>query len=469
MKNFVATPPLSSTRRFLTTTVALLSATLLGAPLSANEVTAQGSPFLSEIVFLDPLVLNHEALLSGVRPGIEVKVLDRHGDGIRQVANYLRGRSQLRAVHIVSHANSASLRLGQAQLSPDTISTYSTELASIGKAMATGGDLVLYGCDLASGPEGAAFVRTLGAATGADVSASTNLTGAARQGGDWVQEYATGQVEAQCAFSESARASFSGVLAPKLFFQARSYNEGGELRSFDGSSVNLISDIYTGGTPGTANGSAPASLTVYGGKLYFSASDAAGRSLWAYDGATNTTTRISALAANSSPTSIRVFNGKLYFSADNADGFGRELYAYDGTNLTRVADINAGAGHSTPSDMVVVGNKMYFAATTAAAGNELYVYDGTTVTSLGDRNAGANAGYSGYLTAVNGVLYYVGANRQVSTNLGMIDDTELWSYNPSTLQFKLAADMDGYYQSTTAYNPSTSYYSLITGIIGFNG
>ena len=55
-------------------------------------------------------------------------------------------------------------------------------------------DILLYGCDLAQSNTGKAWVNELAQRTGADVAASTNLTGNASLGGDWNLEYSTGKL-----------------------------------------------------------------------------------------------------------------------------------------------------------------------------------------------------------------------------------------------------------------------------------
>ena len=57
--------------------------------------------------------------------------------------------------------------------------------------LAAGADLLLYGCDVAADALGQQMTGTLAALTGADVAASTDLTGAASRGGNWVLEYRT--------------------------------------------------------------------------------------------------------------------------------------------------------------------------------------------------------------------------------------------------------------------------------------
>lgn len=62
--------------------------------------------------------------------------------------------------------------------------------------LAADADILLYGCDIAQGEAGQALVTELARLTGADIAASTNTTGSAEQGGDWVLERQTERIEA---------------------------------------------------------------------------------------------------------------------------------------------------------------------------------------------------------------------------------------------------------------------------------
>lgn len=60
--------------------------------------------------------------------------------------------------------------------------------------LAAAGDLPLYGCAVSEGATGQAFLARLAEVTGAEVAASTDVTG--RPGGDWGLEARVGPVEA---------------------------------------------------------------------------------------------------------------------------------------------------------------------------------------------------------------------------------------------------------------------------------
>jgi hypothetical protein len=58
-----------------------------------------------------------------------------------------------------------------------------------------GADVLLYGCDVAQGETGFAFLQALQRLTGADLAASTTPSGNPDQGGDWRLETTLGSVE----------------------------------------------------------------------------------------------------------------------------------------------------------------------------------------------------------------------------------------------------------------------------------
>ncbi len=82
-------------------------------------------------------------------------------------------------------------------LSPNlTYANYANQLQSWSSALSNDADILLFGCDIASGEPGNNFIHQIASLTGADVAASTNLTGNNALGGDWVLEDRTGAIEA---------------------------------------------------------------------------------------------------------------------------------------------------------------------------------------------------------------------------------------------------------------------------------
>ncbi|NKB52763.1 MAG: DUF4347 domain-containing protein [Rhizobiaceae bacterium] len=162
-----------------------------------------------DVVFIDGDIENLGELLGELDPDVEVHILDLQSDGVEQIADTLEGRDDVLAIHIFSHGGQGFLNLGSSQLSNETISTtHADALSRIGASLSHDGDILVYGCDFASGEVGQVVAKQLANATGADIAASSDLTGASEFGGDWDLEVVEGNVEAK-AFEATG---FKGVL-----------------------------------------------------------------------------------------------------------------------------------------------------------------------------------------------------------------------------------------------------------------
>jgi hypothetical protein len=178
------------------------------APAAVAHQAARGA----QLVFIDPSIPDFRALLAGIVPGEQVVVLDPGRDGVAQMAEALAGRHDVAAVSVLSHGGPGEVQLGSATLNLANVESYGAQWQAIRSALAPGADLMIYGCDVAAGAQGAALVNRLSALTGANVAASVNLTGVAALGGDWLLEARTGPIEAQAPLSAAAEASYAGVL-----------------------------------------------------------------------------------------------------------------------------------------------------------------------------------------------------------------------------------------------------------------
>ena len=103
--------------------------------------------------------------------------------------------------------------LGNGEVTQDTLRAQSGQLAAWGDALGDDADILFYGCNVAEGEIGEAFVAVLAELTGADIAASDDVTGASSQDGDWEFEHASGPIEAAVPFKEEAVASFDQILA----------------------------------------------------------------------------------------------------------------------------------------------------------------------------------------------------------------------------------------------------------------
>ena len=70
--------------------------------------------------------------------------------------------------------------------------SHDATLASIGQSLTTSGDILFYGCNVASTEQGEILIKKISEITKADIAASDDLTG---KDGDWDLEKAEGFID----------------------------------------------------------------------------------------------------------------------------------------------------------------------------------------------------------------------------------------------------------------------------------
>ncbi|MDJ0779659.1 MAG: DUF4347 domain-containing protein, partial [Gammaproteobacteria bacterium] len=172
-----------------------------------------------EIAFVDASVDNYEQIVDDLRANgddsrhIEVVVLDSDKDGIEEISEFLSGRDDLNAVHIISHGDDGSLQLGNSTLNATTLQDNNLKVALWANSFAETGDILIYGCNLAETEAGQGLISEISSLTLTDVAASTDLTGHASLGGDWALEFNVGQVESRVAVSAEMQQEYQGTFA----------------------------------------------------------------------------------------------------------------------------------------------------------------------------------------------------------------------------------------------------------------
>ncbi|MGB7325148.1 MAG: DUF4347 domain-containing protein, partial [Rubripirellula sp.] len=173
----------------------------------------------SELLIVDTSVDNYQELVDDLMQNqdrassMEIVFLDSDQDGVQQITELLKLRQGLDAIHLVSHGEDASVRIGSSWLTNDNLASHAGDVAMWGASLSEGGDLLIYGCDVAQSDDGQLFVDSLAALMSADVTASSNDTGNANLGGDWTLEYETGTINVTIPFSAQLQTSYAGVLA----------------------------------------------------------------------------------------------------------------------------------------------------------------------------------------------------------------------------------------------------------------
>ncbi len=168
---------------------------------------------IDQVAFVDAALPDYQTLTEGMRPGTAVYVLNPAGDEFSQITQVLASYHNLSSVALFDHGSDGALQLGNSSLNVNNLVDYTGALQSWSKSLATGADLLLYGCDVAQDAVGQHFVQQVASLTGADVAASTDLTGSAALGGNWDLEFSTGSIETSEFLSPWAQAAYQHVLA----------------------------------------------------------------------------------------------------------------------------------------------------------------------------------------------------------------------------------------------------------------
>ena len=166
--------------------------------------------------FIDGLIDDPNLFLYGGEAGSISTLVSSQENGIDAITARLAELSQqgiqLDGLRIVSEGGEGNFWLGNAWITEETIQDYAGQLSTWSGALTQSADIMLYSCLTALGESGEALVSSLAEATGADVAASTNLTGSAALGGDWVLEHQTGSIELGAGFESAVMENFASTL-----------------------------------------------------------------------------------------------------------------------------------------------------------------------------------------------------------------------------------------------------------------
>ncbi len=175
---------------------------------------------VKEVIFVDQDVSDYSTLIQGVdlhklvSGELEIVMLKDNQSGISQITDYLKQYDhQIETVHIVSHGNQGELYLGSDVVNDASLEHFKADLSTWDNSFKADADILFYGCNVAEGAEGQKFVADLHSIINIDIAASSDITGSAALGGNWILEVNHGQITAQAAFSTTIQQQYQGILA----------------------------------------------------------------------------------------------------------------------------------------------------------------------------------------------------------------------------------------------------------------
>eukprot|EP00918_Siedleckia_nematoides_P001542 GHVU01003645.1.p1 GENE.GHVU01003645.1~~GHVU01003645.1.p1 ORF type:complete len:684 (+),score=76.08 GHVU01003645.1:1015-3066(+) len=157
-----------------------------------NQTRDQKRNELKQIVFIDTQVEDYQQLIRAFDKNTEIHLIQSNENGFDKINQTLKGYQNIDSLHIIGHGSAGQILFGDALLSNDTFNQYSKTLKSIGNNLSPSGDILFYGCSIASNERGLSLINKISEITKADIAASDDITG---KGGDWHLEKNIGIIE----------------------------------------------------------------------------------------------------------------------------------------------------------------------------------------------------------------------------------------------------------------------------------
>ncbi len=119
----------------------------------ASEIQNQASG--RELILINSNLADLDGLIADLQNSdgsrsVEVVILDADREGIAQVGAILAGRSELTAVHVITHGAEGQIQLGRDWLNSATLGGNHDAVAVWGDALTNTGDILFYGCNIAA-------------------------------------------------------------------------------------------------------------------------------------------------------------------------------------------------------------------------------------------------------------------------------------------------------------------------------
>ena len=158
---------------------------------------ADGDVTSWDVALIDRTLPDHAAIVRAIQPGGKVFLFDGQSESAEQiltrVATWAESTgSRLRSISLMSHGSAGRFALGRDWISKANLDETEDEWQRLGKVMADGASINLFGCNLIDRMgDGKILINRLSKVVGATVFASTDLTG---RGGDWVLEASSGKL-----------------------------------------------------------------------------------------------------------------------------------------------------------------------------------------------------------------------------------------------------------------------------------
>jgi hypothetical protein len=159
----------------------------------ASNADAPGKDRHVNFALVDDSLTNLDQLMRALDPNTEVYLYDHRQESPTDVLNTVydwakTNHAEIDSISILSHGVSGSFVLGNRWLSSSNLGEFAEAWKHLGEVMAPGGNIDVFGCNVAAGASGQDLIDNIGRLSDAAVFASVDNTG---RGGNWVLEAAS--------------------------------------------------------------------------------------------------------------------------------------------------------------------------------------------------------------------------------------------------------------------------------------
>jgi len=165
--------------------------------IKSEQIELARGQTAKELVIIDGTIPDKHVIYKNSGPYVDVVEIKPGQSGVSQLRGILSQYHELDAMHVFTHANDGVIKLGNSNVTQESLTTEISTLASIDNAMKDGADLYFYGCDLAKTEQGEELLELISNTANVDVAASNNKTGHSDLGGDWDLEIVKGDIDKQ--------------------------------------------------------------------------------------------------------------------------------------------------------------------------------------------------------------------------------------------------------------------------------
>ncbi|MFB6317398.1 DUF4347 domain-containing protein [Saccharicrinis sp. FJH54] len=147
-----------------------------------------------DVAVIDPDLPDKEMLVNSLQSGILVEFLDNSEEVMNSISKIVMKYESISSLNVFTHGAPGMIFTTSSVLNTENVAK-ADDVSEWKNHFSSNGIINLFGCDVANGVKGEAFVNLLNDKTGLAVFASNDKTGSFSLGGNWKLEYGTGKKE----------------------------------------------------------------------------------------------------------------------------------------------------------------------------------------------------------------------------------------------------------------------------------